>query len=206
MTSYSEVNRRAYDRLAQEYEGRATHRKAATSEVADAVVRYAADGPVLDLGCGVGLLVELLRHRGVPAIGIDYSYQMVSFARNRNGAASVVHGDFMEYQFDTQFAAAVSMAVIHLFPRNDALRVLARVRDLLLPGGVLYMGTTKAAAPDEGYVTKSDYSGDVVRYRRKWTEPEFEALFLDAQFQTLERLYIEDEDGKLWMDFIARPA
>jgi len=42
-----------------------------------------AVGPVLDVGCGPGRHVRALRHRGVPALGVDISSSAVSVARER---------------------------------------------------------------------------------------------------------------------------
>lgn len=200
----ADVNRFAYDQLAGEYEQRTADRVSPTSVVADRVAALAPSGPVIDVGCGVGLLVKLLRDRGVPAIGIDFSEEMVGFARSRNGDATVLHGDFMRHPFDEQFAGVVSMGVLHLFPSEEAARMLGRMRDLLLPDGVLYVTTTREDEAREGYVPKDVYTGGYLRYRRFWTESDFARLLCDAGFDILERLYVTDDDDRVWMNFVAR--
>lgn len=202
----ADVNRFAFDQLAGEYEQRTLDRVPPTSVVAERIAHYAPDGPVVDIGCGVGLLVKLLRDRGIPAIGIDFSQEMVSHARDRNGETAVLHGDFMEHPFETRFAAVVAMGVLHLFPSEEAAKVLARLRDLLLPDGVLYVTTTRADTSKEGYQTKDYYSGGYVRYRRDWTEPELASLLSEGQLDIVERLYVEDDDSRVWMNFVARPS
>ncbi|HUS08572.1 MAG TPA: class I SAM-dependent methyltransferase, partial [Bryobacteraceae bacterium] len=42
-------------------------------------------GPVLDVGCGGGLFPRMLRERGVPAMGLDFSSEAASIAWRRNG-------------------------------------------------------------------------------------------------------------------------
>src|SRR5437870_4393272 len=46
-------------------------------------------GPVLDVGCGGGLLIGMLRERGVCAIGLDLSHDAAALARQRHSVDAV---------------------------------------------------------------------------------------------------------------------
>jgi SAM-dependent methyltransferase len=54
---------------------------------ADRMVVDAARGPVLDVGCGPGRLLEALEAEGKRALGVDLSPEAVGLARRRGGRA-----------------------------------------------------------------------------------------------------------------------
>lgn len=98
--------------------------------------------PVIDLGCGRGEFLDLLRAAGIAATGVDGNASCVTACRTRGH--EVVHGDLVEHlraQGDRSagglFAAQVAE---HLPPRAlvDLLREAARV---LRQGGLLVLET-----------------------------------------------------------------
>jgi ubiquinone/menaquinone biosynthesis C-methylase UbiE len=54
----------------------------------------ALEGPVLDVGCGKGVLLQFAAQKGIPAFGIDESPQMLRYARRllSQGDARLVRG------------------------------------------------------------------------------------------------------------------
>jgi SAM-dependent methyltransferase len=99
----------------------------------------------LDLGCGPGRDVELLRARGYRAIGADLSLGMLREARARVGG-DLMCGDmcalpFASGAFDGVWLCA---ALLHL-PRADAPRALAEVQRILRPTRPLYLGVQQGA-------------------------------------------------------------
>jgi demethylmenaquinone methyltransferase/2-methoxy-6-polyprenyl-1,4-benzoquinol methylase len=103
-----------------------------------AVVRRLAIGPherVLDLACGTGDFLEIVRPLAREAVGIDFSGVMLAEARERHGsAASLVQGDALRLPFaGAIFDAAVSGFALRNFAALEpAFRELARV---IKPGG-----------------------------------------------------------------------
>lgn len=194
-----------YDALAQQYEARVEARREETAQVADVMIRYSPPGAMLDVGCGVGLLVSLLRDHGVMCTGMDASEQMVDFARRRNGEEAIIHADFLEYDFDgREYAAVAALAFIHLFRLPTAQYVVSKIHRLLVPGGLLYIGTTKSEVASEGLEPKHDYTGGGERYRKRWTLRDFHAFLTASGFEVVDILEVHDPFGKVWMDFIAR--
>lgn len=116
---------------------------------------------ILDLGCGTGLMVEVLADIRGRSVGIDISPKMVEVAK-RKGIYTEVHAeDIVGYMqrvapggFDLIVAADVFVYIGDLRPLfREAVR-------LLRPGG-WFAFTVEAAAPEEsGYVL--DHTG---RYR-----------------------------------------
>jgi O-antigen chain-terminating methyltransferase len=106
------------------------------ADIGDRLSRYveifASAGDVLDVGCGRGEFLALLRTKGVTARGIDLNYEMVELCRARG--LDVSHGDVVSHlgtlpdqSLGGIFAAQV---VEHLTPDyllaflNEAQRVL----------------------------------------------------------------------------------
>lgn len=56
----------------------------------------------LELGCGTGRLLPVLRERGVEAVGLELSPAMCAVARGRSGA-EIVRGDMADFQLGRMF-------------------------------------------------------------------------------------------------------
>jgi len=94
--------------------------------------------PVLDLGCGRGELLLMLRDAGVEAEGVDGDPALVQAARRRGLA--VVDGDVLEVLRGRADASAGAITALHLAEHLEPatlLAVLAEARRVLRPGGVL---------------------------------------------------------------------
>ena len=104
------------------------------------------EGPVLDVGCGRGEFIDLLRSHGIPAQGIDLNSGMVDVCRQRG--LDVVEGDAVTHltslangSLGGVFAAQV---VEHLEP-SYLLRFLELAHEKLEPGGRLVLETLNPA-------------------------------------------------------------
>ena len=94
--------------------------------------------PVLDLGCGRGELLVLLREAGVAASGVDGDPALVQAARRRG--LEVTDGDALEALRGLPDGGLGAVTAIHLLEHLDAgavLRLLGEARRVLRPGGVL---------------------------------------------------------------------
>ncbi len=94
--------------------------------------------PVLDLGCGRGELLLLLREAGVEATGIEGDAALAGAARRRGLA--VIEGDVLGVLRGLENDAWGVVTAIHLFEHFAPpvlAAVLAEIRRVLRPGGVL---------------------------------------------------------------------
>jgi 2-polyprenyl-3-methyl-5-hydroxy-6-metoxy-1,4-benzoquinol methylase len=101
---------------------------------------------VLDVGCGRGELLELLRERGVTARGIDTNQAMVDECRSRG--LEVERADaltFLEGQRDGSLGGLIAIQVVEHFEPAYLLRVLELAYQKLRPGAALVVETINPA-------------------------------------------------------------
>jgi SAM-dependent methyltransferase len=114
--------------------------------------RYVDDfrsaAPVLDVGCGRGELLELLREAGVEARGIDADADMVAFARGEG--LDVEQADLVEYleRADDGSLGGIFMGqVVEHLPPGVLVRALELAARKLRAGGVLVAETINPLSP-----------------------------------------------------------
>ena len=102
--------------------------------------------PVLDVGCGRGELLALLREAGIEARGVDADADMVAFARG-DGLA-VEQQDLFEALADAHDLGAITaLQVVEHLPPPLLGRFLELARAALRPGGLLVAETINPATP-----------------------------------------------------------
>jgi SAM-dependent methyltransferase len=114
--------------------------------------RYVDDlrenGPVLDIGCGRGELLGLLREAGVEARGIDADADMVAYARG--DGLEVEQADLLGYLegLGAGSLGAIFMGqVVEHLPASTLVRGLGLAAAKLRPGGVLIAETINPLSP-----------------------------------------------------------
>jgi SAM-dependent methyltransferase len=98
-------------------------------------------GPVLDAGCGTGLLAGHLHHLGLDVLGIDLSPGMLEIARRDHPDLSFEAGTMTDLHVaDASVGGVLAFySIIHV-PDEDVPRALAEFRRVLRPGGVAMIG------------------------------------------------------------------
>ena len=98
-------------------------------DVADRFAKEQADR-VLDIGCGQGKLIGLLRDRRVPVVGLDASPAMLKAA---SGARVFGDARVLPFRSNTFGGAAALYMLYHL---EDPVRAVAESHRVLRPGGL----------------------------------------------------------------------
>jgi SAM-dependent methyltransferase len=125
----------------------------------------------LDVGCGLGQLTRALRTVVPHVIGIDKDRLSIDHARADAGGGDItyLHGDFLSWHFAPEsFDMIAAVASLH---HMDAEAALARMRDLLRPGGVLaVVGLARGSTPVDLALTIAAAVG--ARLHRLGTPPD----------------------------------
>ncbi len=104
--------------------------------------------PVLDIGCGRGEFLELLREHGIAASGIDSNRDMVEICAQKKLA--VVHADaltILNATPDNSIGGLFAGQVVEHLPVSQFQQCLQQAHRVLRPGGVLVYETINTASP-----------------------------------------------------------
>lgn len=99
-------------------------------------------GCVVDLGCGTGVLTELLQTKGYDMIGIDNSMEMLEIAQDRraeNGSSTMyLLQDMRDFSLYGTVGAVISVcdSVNYLLTEEDLLSCFKLVNNYLYPKGL----------------------------------------------------------------------
>jgi O-antigen chain-terminating methyltransferase len=155
------------------------------------VLRDAA--PVLDVGCGRGELLGLLREAGVEARGIDADSDMVAYARG--DGLDVEQADLVEY---LQAAADASLGgifmgqVVEHLPAPTLVQAFQLAAAKLRPGGVLIAETINPLSP----IALRNYFADLTHAQPLVPET-LELLARQSGFAETEIRYLNEPAERL---------
>jgi SAM-dependent methyltransferase len=112
--------------------------------VVAALAADGASGPLVDVGAGAGLMLQAAVERGWQAIGIELSVPNARLIRDRLGV-SVHVGDLDDAPLEPGSVGAItfSHSLEHL---RDPVGTLRRARELLRPGGLVFVAVPNWAA------------------------------------------------------------
>jgi ubiquinone/menaquinone biosynthesis C-methylase UbiE len=139
-----EEARACFDRWAEEYDRCFLHRY--IRKVQERITREMSPGEdafILDVGCGTGEGLLLLRHRVKKGLlaGLDISPRMIEVAGRKFSGQEGIDlrvGDAEMLPWpDSSFDEAISTFTLHHFPHPD--RALVEIARVLRPGGHLFL-------------------------------------------------------------------
>lgn len=124
---------------------------------------------VLDLGCGDGRVIAVLRERWpkIEAIGLDFSPGLVEAAKQRFDSLETVrieeHDLMQPVPGDLgEFDLVVSALAIHHLPDERKRALFTEVSELLQPGGLFYnLDVVAAPTPELHELSQSAFGFDV---------------------------------------------
>jgi len=162
----------------------------------------AADGPILELGCGTGRVLVPLARDGYHVTGLELSEAMLQRARAKIDAAQVsdwvtlIQGDMCEFEIPTRFALAFFPinTFMHCYDTHQQLACLRCVHRHLQPGGQLIVDVYH---PDPQVLLESDArlasEGTVLDPETGHTIHRLYTRRLDLATQTQNITFILDE-------------
>ena len=149
--------------------------------------------PVLDVGCGRGELLSLLRDAGVEATGVDANADMVAFARGEG--LEVEQADLLAYLeslADSSLGALTALQVVEHLPPPALLSLLELAAAKLRHDGLLVLETINPLSPQ----ALRNYFADLTHAQPLVPET-LEALVRGAGFRDLEIRYANEPDARL---------
>jgi trans-aconitate methyltransferase len=103
----------------------------------DLIAKRTAGLPILELGCGGGRDSEVLAAAGHRVVGVDLSGAAIAKARERVPSAEF-HCQDVRAVFPSGRAGVVLASLsLHYFPWNETVALVERIRQTLVPNGLL---------------------------------------------------------------------
>ena len=137
MEQDKDLEKRFFNEFAQRHTQYDVFSKASNRKIVDAFIEsgnLAADGLVVDMGCGSGAFTGLLQQRGHRCIGLDLTEGLLRVGRERFPEAGFVAGDVEALPFPTASLGGVLLSgLIHHLP--DPSLCAREVYRVLKPGG-----------------------------------------------------------------------
>jgi O-antigen chain-terminating methyltransferase len=175
--------------------------RGSSEEIAQRLARYLplfpAGGEVLDIGCGRGEFLALLRQSGRRPLGLDLSDSMLEEARQRGLACVKADAlEFLEKRPPASLDGIFSSQVIEHFAPGYLRRVVAESFRVLRPGAVLLLETIN---PLSLFALSRIYFLDPTHQRP--LHPEYMRYLLEASgFRAVEILYGAEPDAEKLME------
>ena len=142
--------------------------------------RAVNDAELIDVGCGAGWMCERLLRFG-RVTGTDWADEVVERARQRLPEVNFIVGDFFALSIPSgRFDVAVSLEVLSHVADQPAF--IARIADLLRPGGLLMLATQNRPVLERWTAIGGPTPGQL----RRWVDaPKLRSL-LGASFDIIE--------------------
>lgn len=150
-------------------------------------------GPVLDVGCGGGLFLGMLRPRGFKVLGLDMSSDAARLAWKQQGVPAVA-GDLSASPIAPASCAAVTMFhVLEHVP--DPRHYLQEAHRLLRPNGRLIVQVPNAACWQFALLGRAWNGVDAPRHLHLFRGADLEKMLERSGFEIVRRKYFSLRDN-----------
>jgi len=161
-------------------------------------------GVVLDVGCGGGLFLGMLRERGHRVVGLDFSLEAAGVAWRRQRVPAVCGSlDRTPLRLGS-FACVTMFHVLEHLP--DPRTFLTAARDALAPDGRLVIQVPNAASWQFRLLGKSWNGVDVPRHLYDFRDCDVERLVESCGFRVERRKYFSLRDNPAGLASSLAPA
>jgi SAM-dependent methyltransferase len=135
-----QLNRRAYNELADSYQEDYFTNPLLADAFAAWLAQLPAGGQVLDTGCGHGdPVITKLLERGFHVTGADFSPEMLKKAREQFPQVNLVQQAATQLNFEAAFDGACSFSSLLYLDPIDFFNAVYRLNHALKPGGLLFL-------------------------------------------------------------------
>src|SRR5271157_4506748 len=166
-----------YDELAEYYFAIENNHRDIHNDVSfiTNLLANAKNASLLDLGCGTGEHLDLLRRVGFRCRGIDISEKMLLTARRRfPQGIEFIRMDMTDIGYDSEFDMIISLfgSFNYLIQDSHIISMLDKTRKALKPGGLCVFeiwNTTpliKIRKKDIGLISTTNFKGAIIKRER----------------------------------------
>ncbi|MCW5980001.1 MAG: class I SAM-dependent methyltransferase [Bryobacteraceae bacterium] len=161
--------------------------------VEKAIAHAPANGLVVDVGCGGGLFLRLLKDRGYKVVGIDFSLAAAGFAWEHNKVPAIC-GSLSSAPLPAESCAVITMFHVleHLF---DPASNLQSAHNLLHPEGRLVVQVPNAASWQFLLLGENWSGADVPRHLWNFRARDLEILLDRCGFEVARVKYFSLRDN-----------
>ena len=147
----------------------------------------------LDLGCGTGILCEILHQNGIKASGMDFSSGMIDIARQGNPEIRYEVADMITYCPDQQFdlVTCTGDALNHIRQLSDIRQIFQNVYRYTAPGGYFIFDILNQNEVSTSEPFEMDFT-DTVRVWFQMTQPEENQVNLRVRVFENDLLQLEE--------------
>jgi 2-polyprenyl-3-methyl-5-hydroxy-6-metoxy-1,4-benzoquinol methylase len=142
--------------------------------------RNTGEVQLLDVGCGSGTLIGILKHRGFRVLGVDFSREAASVAESENGVQVLVgpldQANFKEATFD---AVTLFHVMEHVANPRD---LLSEIRRILKPDGCLILQVPNIDSWQSKVFGAQWYGLDIPRHVIDYSKAAMLRLLSDSGF------------------------
>ena len=128
----------------------------------------------LDMGCGTGILCQILHRSGIPAVaGMDLSEGMIRIAKENGPEIDYAVADLVTYRPDRTFdlVTCTGDALNHIENLGDVRQIFRNVHDCLNPGGYFIFDILNENEISTSEPFEMDFT-ETVRVWFQMTQPE----------------------------------
>lgn len=167
-----------FDRAAADYHRKdllPAHRRARRHRLIETLrlVELPPDCSILEVGCGAGFAADYLSGRYLRFVGIDYSQELIGYARTYNARQGVSFeiSNVNDFASDQRFDLVLMIGLLHHLDDPEA--ALRRMAGLLAPGGWILANEPQSGNPLFQAARKlrmrldRNYSDDQLQYGKK---------------------------------------
>ena len=147
----------------------------------------------LDLGCGTGILCEILHQNGIRAAGMDFSSGMIDIARQGNPEIHYEVADMITYCPPEQFdlVTCTGDALNHIRQLTDIRKIFRNVYRYTAPGGYFIFDILNQNEVSTSEPFEMDFT-DTVRVWFQMTQPEENQVNLRVRVFEEDQLQLEE--------------
>ena len=147
----------------------------------------------MDLGCGTGILCEILHSSGIRAAGMDFSSGMIGIAKQGNPDISYQVADMITFCPNAQYdlVTCTGDALNHIPRLSDVKRIFENVYRYTTPGGYFIFDILNEHEVSTSEPFEMDFS-ETTRVWFQMTQPEADQVNLKVRVYENGQLHLEE--------------